>query len=293
MRALWALVLVVVMAAPAWAGEPSGAEETTPLADLVTEVEREIAWYRTALDATGPGLPLPGVALSARVEGRMLRADLFIGSVRARAHDRLHVVLDGVVLDAIHFVTEEHDAESALSVFEEAGATPLDLWDAGDLIVEWVTLQQRIAELRALVEPGLPERVCPVEGLTWFRDEWQFPRPGGRIHKGVDLHTELGQVLVAVEDGVVVQANWHWAGGRQVWFRGDSTGDVYYYAHLEYWPKWLWTGTRLQAGDYLGLAGDSGNAHTPHLHFGWMPGSGDVDLDNLQNAYPLMYELCH
>ncbi len=102
----------------------------------------------------------------------------------------------------------------------------------------------------------------------------------------------LGTPLVAVEDGVVIQANWHYLGGRQVYVRADSTGDVYYYAHLEFWPRWLWTGTRLEAGDFLGLAGSSGNAVTPHLHLGWMPGSETVDLDNLQNAYFLMFELC-
>jgi murein DD-endopeptidase MepM/ murein hydrolase activator NlpD len=167
------------------------------------------------------------------------------------------------------------------------------VWQVNVFMAEWLRLQDDIARLRVLVEPGLPARVCPVEGFTWFRDEWASARPWARIHKGVDMNTEFGQVLVAVEDGVVIQANWHRLGGRQVWFRGDSTGDVYYYAHLEYWPRWLWSGSRLEAGDYLGLAGTSGNADSPHLHFGWMPGSNDVDLDNLQNPYYLVYELCH
>ena len=106
------------------------------------------------------------------------------------------------------------------------------------------------------------------------------------------MNAALGTPLVAVEDGVVIQANWHYLGGRQVYLRADSTGDVYYYAHLESWPKWLWTGTRLEAGDFLGLAGYSGNAVSSHLHLGWMPGSEVVELGNLQNAYSLMYELC-
>lgn len=292
MRALVVIVLVVVMAVPAGAGVPSGAEATTPLTDLIEEVELEIAVHAAAAHPADTPVPLPEFALTARSQVRMLRADYFIGSIRARAHDRLHSELDGVALEVLHLVGPDDDEPSVIAALEGAGATSREIWRSSEFLFEWLRLQHLIGELRLAVAPGLPERVCPVDGLTWFRDEWQFPRPGGRIHKGVDMHAELGQALVAVEDGVVIQANWHWQGGRQVWFRGDSTGDIYYYAHLEYWPPWLWTGTRLEAGDFIGLAGASGNADTPHLHLGWMPGSSAVDLDNLQNAYPLVYELC-
>jgi hypothetical protein len=293
MRALLALVLVVLMAVPAGASDPSGATDTTPLAEIIAEVEQEIALYEAAARLTTGVVPLPGSDLAARVEARMVRADYFIGSIRARAHDRIHALFgDGPVGDLIHFVGADDDLSAVLTSLEAAGASDVEMWEAESFLREWLVLQGLVADFRVLVEPGLPERVCPVVGDTWFRDEWQFPRPGGRIHKGVDLDADLGQELRVVEDGIVIQANWHSLGGRQVWYRGDSTGDVYYYAHLEYWPRWLWTGTRLEAGDFVGLAGDSGNAHTPHLHFGWMPGSFDVDLDNLQNPYYLMYELC-
>jgi len=292
MRLALAIILIALMAVPAGASEPSGAEETTPLVDLIDEVDREISLYEAARHLTSSFVPLPGFDLASRVEARKLRADYFLGSIRARAHDTLHARFEGPVLDAVHFVGDEDDEFSAIERLEAAGADSQQIFESSEFLTEWLLLQDRLSDLRVLVEDGLPERVCPVRELTWFRDEWQFPRPGGRIHKGVDMHTELGQELQAVEDGVVVQANWHYLGGRQVWFRGDSTGDVYYYAHLEYWPRWLWSGTRLEAGDYLGLAGQSGNADSPHLHFGWMPGSDDVDLDNLQNPYYLMYELC-
>jgi hypothetical protein len=292
MRAIGVLALVLLLAVPAGASEPSGAQETTSLADLIAEVDHEIALYETAGQLAATGVPLRGLDLISWVGARMLRADYFIGSLRARAHDRLHAELEGTLLAAMHFIDASDDAASAISALVEAGVSQVEVFEAEGLVQEWLTLQDRIAELRLIVEPGLPERVCPVVGDTWFRDEWQFPRPWGRIHKGVDMDAELGQELQAVEDGVVVQANWHRLGGRQIWYRADSTGDVYYYAHLEYWPKWLWTGTRLEAGDFIGLAGYSGNATTPHLHFGWMPGSDDVDLDNLQNPYYLVYELC-
>jgi hypothetical protein len=34
-----------------------------------------------------------------------------------------------------------------------------------------------------------------------------------------------------------LQANRHFRGTDHT--RADSTGDVYYYAHLDYWEKWI------------------------------------------------------
>jgi murein DD-endopeptidase MepM/ murein hydrolase activator NlpD len=222
----------------------------------------------------------------------MVRADEDLGRLRSQANDYLHATLPE---DAAHFVfalDPTLDAAGIAAALDTSDLPSASVWAASDVAEEWAEFQYRILELRRLVEPGSPERVCPVGGWTWFQNEWEVPRPWGRIHKGVDMNSAFGAELYAVEDGVVIQANWHYLGGRQVYLRADSTGDVYYYAHLEYWPRWLWTGTRLEAGDYLGLAGMSGNATSPHLHLGWMPESRRVDLDNLQNPYFMMFELC-
>lgn len=292
MRSFLVTLLVFVVAAPAAATDPSGAEEVTVLADLVIEAEAEIAFYETASRVQKVRLPLPMVDIASRVETRMLRADAFIGRLRSRANDFLHFVLPP---DAVHLLDGLGGGldEAAISaVLNASDLSSAAVWASEQIASDWIRFQQAITRLRDLSASGSPDRVCPVDGPTFFRNEWEFPRPRGRIHKGVDLHSDLSTPLVAVEDGVIIQANWHYLGGRQVYLKADSTGDVYYYAHLEFWPRWLWTGTRLEAGDFLGLAGSSGNALTPHLHLGWMPGSETVDLDNLQNAYFLMFELC-
>jgi murein DD-endopeptidase MepM/ murein hydrolase activator NlpD len=291
-RFLSILLVVMSIAAPAAADETSGAEETTPIADLTAEARAEIDLYSAAEHLVPRNLPLPGGALKARIATRMLRADAFLGYLRSRAHDTLHATLPDDVVHVVHDFDSSYDT-AAISAALDASAVPsASVWAAEDVADDWIAFQAAIEELREVTRSGSPERVCPVDGYTHFRNEWEYPRPWGRIHKGVDMHAALGTPLVAVEDGVVIQANWHYLGGRQVYFQADSTGDVYYYAHLGYWPRWLWTGTRLNAGDYLGDAGYSGNAVTSHLHLGWMPGSRSVELDNLQNSYFLMYELC-
>lgn len=293
MRALLVLLFVFLLAVPADATDPSGAEEVTSIIELVDEAEAEIELYETSGRLVSAGLPLPGVDMAVYMESRMLRADAAIGALRARANDFLHSVLPTEAAHLVHSIDASFDEAEFSAKLDASGISSSAVWAAEQIASEWLIFQRSIERLRQMTAPGSPERTCPVDGNTFFRNEWEFPRPWGRIHKGVDLHAEFGTPLVAVEDGVVVQANWHWLGGRQVYLKADSTGDVYYYAHLEFWPKWLWTGTRLEAGDYLGLAGMSGNATTPHLHLGWMPASEVVDLENLQNPYFMMFELCH
>jgi hypothetical protein len=281
--ALIVAALAVIGASPVRAddGEDVVDDETTPLRLLVSEVAAEIRAI------TEP--PLPGVAdLAESVGDRVPRVDLFVGQVRVAAAER---------------VLREHP-ELGLTVHDLVVSGPGLLFDRAEgegephrRIMErtarlWARVEELLAELRDVVVDRAPVRMCPVAEPTGFEDDWHDDRPRGRVHKGTDLHAERGTALLAIEAGTVVQANWHRAGGRQIYFRADSTGDVYYYAHLDTWAKWIWTGTRLSPGDEIGTVGRSGNADSPHLHFGWMPGSRVVDLDNLQNPYSLLVELC-
>lgn len=131
-------------------------------------------------------------------------------------------------------------------------------------------------------------RVCPVDGAHSFTDTWGAPRGGGRVHTGQDLMAAHGTPLVAIEAGRVYQANWHWAGGHQLYILGES-GSLWFYAHLAS-PAMVSAGARLEAGQRVGFVGSSGNAIGSHLHFGWYPG-GSI-FGALSNPYSILRAVC-
>ncbi len=133
-------------------------------------------------------------------------------------------------------------------------------------------------------EPGV--RICPVDGATTFRDSWGEPRPGGRGHAGTDMMAAPGTPLVAIESGVIWYVSWHYAGGNGLYIDGDS-GDRWYYAHMQDYAPGIATGVRVTAGQLVGYVGSTGNASTPHLHLGYLPGA-----DYYDNPYPIVAALC-
>ncbi len=131
-------------------------------------------------------------------------------------------------------------------------------------------------------------RVCPVDGAVAFTDTWGAPRSGGRTHKGVDMIAARGTPLVAIESGVISRMRNGGLGGITLWLEG-STGDSFYYAHLDGYAPGLSTGQSVTAGDLVGYVGNTGNARytVPHLHFEYHPGGGSAI-----NPYPLTAGLC-
>jgi murein DD-endopeptidase MepM/ murein hydrolase activator NlpD len=267
---------------PAPAGGLTGDSGPLWLGDLTGAVEAEIEMLTSAI-------PLPDDDLDALRRDRVAQVDLFIGTTRVEAANRVAGLFSEFAVDS-HSLLESGPGE----LFRRAGRVGgiVSHWRVATLESEWQDLDALIAELREAVADVAPVRVCPVSEGESFEDDWADARPWGRVHKGNDFHAQLGSPLAAIEAGTVVQANWHRSGGRQIYFRADSTGDVYYYSQLEAWSEWIWAGTRVEAGDVIGTVGSSGNADIPHLHFGWMPGSGTVDLANLQNPYRLLVALC-
>ncbi len=96
------------------------------------------------------------------------------------------------------------------------------------------------------------------------------PRP----HQGVDIYAEPGTPVRSVENGKVVEKDYHEDGyGNWVKVEFEKNGKKYYafYAHLSD-PAEVNVGDSVMAGQVIGRAGNSGNAtgmtgEDAHLHF--------------------------
>jgi murein DD-endopeptidase MepM/ murein hydrolase activator NlpD len=85
-----------------------------------------------------------------------------------------------------------------------------------------------------------------------------------RAHLGVDYRAPIGAPVVAVANGVVVQAGWAGGGGRQVGLR-HTGGYETYYLHLS--SIAVRVGEHVSQGAVIGRVGQSGLATGPHLDY--------------------------
>lgn len=288
MRRLLVAVMLLALGSSAASAQEAPAPRPArivPLSELTTIIEVKLAAVRGLGEA-------PGADRAAIRRADVAGLTVLIGRLRIEADRTLRASLSQEAAEVVKALPADADAPTIARSIESAGLDAVETWLAERIAPDWLEFAGALAELRSVEAALGPLRVCPVLGENWFTDNWGDDRPGARSHKGIDMMGKRGIPVRAIEDGVVVQANWHRQGGRQIYVRADSTGDVYYYAHLDYWEKWIWTGTRVQAGDVMGRLGSSGNASSPHLHFGWMPGSARIDLLNLQNPYPMLLEIC-
>lgn len=135
----------------------------------------------------------------------------------------------------------------------------------------------------SLAELGLPTlQAFPVQGRCGFSDSWHAPRPGGRLHEGVDIIGARGLAIYAVADGVITRML---TGGT---LSGNSIrltiadGTYFFYAHLDGFAASLSVGQTVRAGQVIGYLGSTG-ATSNHLHFEVHPKGGAP-----VNPYPIV-----
>ena len=119
--------------------------------------------------------------------------------------------------------------------------------------------------------PLAPVWICPVQGPHYWRDDWGAPRPDGIPHEGNDVVAPRGTPVVASVGGALVFRPGRIA-GNAYYLHGDD-GNTYYGAHLDAMTRGP---GRIEAGQQIGVVGDTGNAKggATHLHFEFHPGGG-------------------
>jgi len=139
---------------------------------------------------------------------------------------------------------------------------------------------------------GIPQiNVFPSQGRCSFSDSWHAPRPGNRLHIGVDIVGPKGLALYAVVDGTITKmygADSSLSGNALRLTGADQT--YFFYAHLDSFAPGITVGSTVRAGQIIGYMGSTGNSGVSHLHFEVHPGGGDAI-----NPYPVVkaVDACH
>lgn len=128
--------------------------------------------------------------------------------------------------------------------------------------------------------PAAADVPVPVQGVRAGRiaDTWGGARSGGRLHQGTDIFATRGTPVLSATRGIVARIGESGIGGKHAWVLGPG-GERHYYAHLDAWAPGLHQYQVLQAGDLLGVVGDTGNARgtPPHLHYGIYGSAGPTN----------------
>ena len=112
-----------------------------------------------------------------------------------------------------------------------------------------------------------------------FVDSWGNARSGGRRHEGIDIVAAKDTPVLSTTRGIVTRVGTNRLGGQVVWILGPGL-ERHYYAHLNRYGAFR-EGDRVEAGDIIGYAGNTGNARGGpiHLHYG-------IYRQGAQNPYP-------
>ena len=115
--------------------------------------------------------------------------------------------------------------------------------------------------------------VKPAKGS--YSSKYGAPRPGGRLHKGIDIANSYGTPIYAAEAGRVIHASWGGSGYGNLIKIDHGSGAETRYAHLSGFA--VSNGQTVKKGQLIGYMGSTGNSSGSHLHFEILIGGRTVN----------------
>ncbi len=130
-------------------------------------------------------------------------------------------------------------------------------------------LRRKVNKLPKKAVKEIPIPVAFGVALYNISNTWGAPRSGGRKHEGIDIMAPRGAFIASPTEAVVTRVGKGKLGGNYV-YTSNPGGETFYFAHLDRIPSHIKAGVELEAGDFIGYVGNTGNASNtpPHLHFG-------------------------
>ncbi len=122
-----------------------------------------------------------------------------------------------------------------------------------DLLNNGATRQTWSAAQGEFIWPVLGSRITGKVGKRW-----------GIHHRGLDIATGSGNIVLAAQRGVITRASLRGGYGIMVSVKHDQ-GYTTHYAHL--FAALGREGDKVRKGQIIGLSGNSGRSTGPHLHF--------------------------
>ncbi|MBM3143844.1 MAG: M23 family metallopeptidase [Chloroflexi bacterium] len=94
-------------------------------------------------------------------------------------------------------------------------------------------------------------------------------------HPAIDIASDIGDSVYAVDDGVVVYSGWSYSGYGNLMVMDHGNGWQSLYAHLN--DYYVGCGESVYQGAVIGTVGVTGNSSGPHLHFEMMYNAAKVN----------------
>ena len=160
----------------------------------------------------------------------------------------------------------------ALPDLKTAGYSSGDALTPTSLASDLVERQKAVADRASRADDRSVPMTTASQGAP---DYWQLPLKSysissgfgyrwGRLHAGVDLAVPHGTPIYAAAAGTVILSRWYGGYGYCVIIQHDD-GVVSLYGHQS---KLIATeGQRVDAGQLIGLSGNTGHSFGDHLHF--------------------------
>ena len=156
------------------------------------------------------------------------------------------------------------------TVFQTGSADPqwgpFNVWSIWPQVVsEYVSVAPPI------VTPAPIVLAPPLAAMDIVRITQRF----GGGHYGIDYSCVVGKPVYAALDGIAYRGDQGTAGfGRYIRIETYDERDVSLYVYTAHLSAWMiGDGDEVQAGDLIGLSGNTGNSTGPHLHFEVRKGS--------------------